>query len=221
MVRRPTQIVIAICAIAGAMLYAWYGLKLRYSYFPKRFAVVETDAIYRSGQIHRRIIQSTLVKHQIEVVVDLSLDDPADIHETAERQAVQELGIDKHDIGGVGGEGVGDIQAYADAIEAITEARRQDKRVLVHCMAGAQRTGGVIALYRVLVQTRPAEDAYRELIQGGHRPDRNPHLIPFLNDNMERLAVLLVESQVIEQVPDPIPIIGLRPTSLASSKRHP
>jgi len=39
--------------------------------------------------------------------------------------------------------------------------------VLVHCMQGADRTGVVVAAYRVVAQGWPKEEAIREMRQGG------------------------------------------------------
>ena len=43
--------------------------------------------------------------------------------------------------------------------------------VYVHCEHGHDRTGMIIALYRVIYEHVPVLDAYQEMIQMGHNPD--------------------------------------------------
>ena len=56
--------------------------------------------------------------------------------------------------------------------------------VLVHCQHGADRTGTMCAVYRIVVQGWTKEDAIKEMIDGGfgfHRAWGN-HLIQWIND---------------------------------------
>ena len=69
----------------------------------------------------------------------------------------------------------------------------------------AARAAGIVASYQVLVKRVPAEEAYRELDRYGSRPVAESQLLPFLNENMEEIAILLAERKVIDSVPDPLP----------------
>lgn len=40
--------------------------------------------------------------------------------------------------------------------------------VLVHCMHGADRTGAMVAIYRIALQGWTSEDALREMVEGGY-----------------------------------------------------
>lgn len=54
-------------------------------------------------------------------------------------------------------------------VEALRIMNNPDNRpLLVHCQHGADRTGGVIAMYRVVVQGWTKEEALREMKQGGY-----------------------------------------------------
>ena len=125
----------------------------------------------------------------------------------AEREAAARLGIQRINCP-LAGDGTGDIAEYANAIEAMAGALAERKPVLVHCATGAQRTGAVVAFWRVLVQGRSPQAAYRELLAYHHDPIANERLVPYLNGNMARLAQMLVDRHVIEQVPDPLPVIS-------------
>jgi protein tyrosine/serine phosphatase len=61
---------------------------------------------------------------------------------------------------------IGDDEIIS-ALRAIEKARR-DGPVLIHCQHGADRTGVVSAMYRIIEQGWTAEQAVRELRQGGY-----------------------------------------------------
>ena len=79
--------------------------------------------------------------------------------------------------------------------------------MLVHCHTGSQRTGGAVAYYRMLVEGRPAPEAYAEMVRFGHDPRDNPDLVPYLNAHMRELADILVARKVIDHAPDPLPVL--------------
>ncbi|MDR0775178.1 MAG: dual specificity protein phosphatase family protein [Azonexus sp.] len=61
---------------------------------------------------------------------------------------------------------IGDEQIIS-ALHAIEEAK-QEGPVLIHCLHGADRTGTVAAMYRILEQGWTREQALRELKQGNY-----------------------------------------------------
>ncbi len=76
------------------------------------------------------------------------------------------------------GSGVNRLRLPCDANEITVEhlatflrlACDPDRRpVLVHCWAGADRTGAMIAAYRVAAQGWSKEEAVREMTEGGYR----------------------------------------------------
>lgn len=54
-----------------------------------------------------------------------------------------------------------------EALRAVRAAERHGP-VLLHCQHGADRTGLVTAMYRILYQQRSKEDALREMKEGGY-----------------------------------------------------
>jgi protein tyrosine/serine phosphatase len=82
---------------------------------------------------------------------------------------------------------------------------REGKPVLVHCAAGAQRTGGVVALYRLLVQGKSPEFAFAEMQKYKYDPRRSPKLLEYVNSHIGEIAEDLVRDGTIERVPDPLP----------------
>jgi predicted protein tyrosine phosphatase len=192
-------------AISIAVLELWYPIHQRF--FPKQFGVVEPGRIYRSGQISASIIHETLARYDIQTVVSLQDYDAHDPKHRAEREATEALGIRELHFH-LRGDGTGEIRSYAFALAEMARADRDGAPVLVHCAAGTERTGAAVAFYRLLVQKRPASNAYSEMRQGGWDPSDNPQLLVYMNEHMAELARLLAEMGVIDRVPDPLPTIG-------------
>lgn len=203
--RRYLFLVLAILIVAGSV-WLWEEI-LEERIIPKRFGVVEQGKIYRCGQLHKALVEKTLRKYKIARIVDLTGGVPGDQNQQAEIRASQDLGIERVELF-LQGDGTGDIRQYVEAIAFIYNAVQQSKPVLVHCAAGAQRTGGVIAAYRLLVQKRPPAEVQREMTAYGWRVTDNPGLLQYLNDNMGRLAELLVAKGVLAEVPQPLPHLG-------------
>lgn len=56
----------------------------------------------------------------------------------------------------------------AEILLTIKNQQKQGKKVLVHCYHGADRTGIVIAMYRIIYQNWTIEQAKQEMQQGGY-----------------------------------------------------
>lgn len=203
--RRLGLSLLALVALLAGGAALWHNV-LQDRFIPKRFGVVEAGRLYRSGQLAAALVKPTLADHGIKLVVDMTGESPDDPDQQAESRAVAELGIRRVKFP-LRGNGTGDIRHYAQALAAIHEARQRGEPVLVHCAAGTQRTGGVIATYRMLIEGRPAAEAYREMTSFGVSARHDQILLDYLNDHMAELAELLVQMGVIERVPDPLPVL--------------
>jgi hypothetical protein len=171
---------------------------------PKRWGVVEQASIYRSGQLHPALIERVLVENEIEVIVDLNGKRMGKTNHEAEDSIALQLGIDKKRYP-LNGNGTGDIEQYALAIKAISNAVNSNKPVLVHCSAGSQRTGGVLAMYRVLVQKRAVGPVLEEMERYDWDPIKDQVLLVYLDQNIETLATRLKSMSVIEEAPSTYP----------------
>jgi protein tyrosine/serine phosphatase len=194
---------VLLCLIVTLSL--WKG-PLRDDFVPKRFGVVEDGKIYRSGQLSRWLIERTLRKYNIKVIVCLTGDSNDTADKDEEQEVVEKLGIEKYHFL-LNGNGTGDINDYAKAIAAICQAKEKGRPVLVHCGAGTQRSGGVIAAYRLLIEKKDAAYVVNEMRSYDWNPEKNPYLLPYLNGNMGKLAFLLKQMGAIDKIPDPVPQI--------------
>lgn len=204
---RPTRARLLVAlgiGLLGAGLYWWYDGG-RYMFIPRRFDAVEDGIIYRSAQLHRRLIEDVLVEHGIQVIVDMEPDDPHDLDEQAEARIAKQLGIRKVDLLTLDGSGRGDPTDYVKALREMVQAKRTGTPILVHCAAGTQRTGTVVALYRMLFQEWDGPRAYAEYMSfRRNRPDRG-HISAYLDRHTQAIAEALVRDGLLDAVPDPLP----------------
>ena len=68
-------------------------------------------------------------------------------------------------------------------------------------------TGGVVAAYRILVERKSPDEARAELKRYGWKPGKDQVLLNYLNQNMAKLAELLLALQVIDTIPNPLPVL--------------
>lgn len=198
-------IVVACVALIGGGIGVWDAVK--YRFIPKRFGVVVPGEVYRSGQMSQYQFIPTIQKHGIDVVIDLNGVEPADVDQAAEIAAYEALGLENYRFK-LEGNGTGIVKNYVNAIVTLATCHREGKSVLVHCHAGAQRTGSVVAAYRVLVLGDSPQDAYSELVSYGWDAETDQVLLLYLNGHMRHVAEQLVERGIIARVPDPIPVVG-------------
>jgi hypothetical protein len=201
-----------ICLICFAILLVvsgvrvWKG-KIKDRGIPKRFGVVQEGQLYRSGLIPSRLVKEVLLKYKIKVIIDLAADSPEGSDRKAGKRAVAELDIERLTFS-LRSDGTGDVNDYARAIAAIAQAKQEHKPVLVHCNAGRQRTGGVIAAYQLLVEQKNPFLVYCGYVRYDWAPWKHKELFEYVNGHMEELAVLLKKMGVISKIPSPLPVFG-------------
>ena len=180
---------------------------LRDRFIPKRWGVVEEGKIYRSGQLSRHLVRQVLETNQIQTVVDLTWDDPNEANHVAELATIADLGIERK-LCPLQSDGTGDVHIYAQAVAEVARAARAGKPVLVHCAAGTQRTGGVVAFYRLLVEEKSAAFTFAEMRKYNYDPRRSPKLLQYVNEHIAEVAEDLVREGIIDHIPDPPPLLS-------------
>jgi len=198
---------VALSAVLALALILGGWEIFKYHLVPKRFGIVEIGKIYRSGRIDPRLMRKTLQRYGIKAVIDLTEPEPGDSAWRAEQEAVSQLGITYFNFP-LRGDGTGNITNYARAIAAVELAKKENKPVLVHCAAGAQRTGGVAAAYRILVDKQPPATAYAELTRYGWKSRKDKILLEYLNAHLSELDSILQDMLVISRERRSIPRIA-------------
>jgi protein tyrosine/serine phosphatase len=200
---KRVALVVTVSIVAAIAAGALWKEVFHYQVFPKRFGVVEPGEIYRSGQLHQALVSRVLQENDIKVVIDLQyFEDKPDI--IAEASAIEQLGLTQYRFP-LNGNGTGEIESYVAAIRQIHESVNAGEPVLVHCSAGAQRTGGVLAAYRTLVQGKSVEFATEEMARYDWDPQDDLAVLQYLDENIEHLAHRLVEEGVLAAPPGQLP----------------
>jgi hypothetical protein len=215
--RRAPAVLLLLCIAVGATI--WWRDGGKRLFVPRQWDVVVPDFLYRSGQIHARLIEDVLREHRIDLVIDLARDRWSDPDARAEREAIERLGIRRLAFEDLDGSGRGNPTSYVEALAAIAEAQREERRVLVHCTAGSARTGGAVMLYRTLFQGWSGADAYGEYLRYRKRPPRSSRVARFLDAHMPEIAGGLVARQALAALPDRLPV--LVPAVSASAAANP
>jgi protein tyrosine/serine phosphatase len=203
--RRKWLLAAGLVLLVAGSIWGWTSV-IRDRVIPKRFGVVEQGRIYRSGQLSAALIKKVLAEHNIRVIVDLTTNEANNPDQQVEEKAAAGLNI-KILRFPLRGNGTGDVNCYVGAVTAIANAEKENLPVLVHCAAGTQRTGGVIAVYRLLVQKKDPAFVISEMKRYDWSPKGNPDLPLYLNSNMAHLAEMLKQAGVIEEIPAVIPQI--------------
>ncbi|MEN6337576.1 MAG: dual specificity protein phosphatase family protein [Phycisphaerales bacterium] len=205
-------------SLIGLAAWLWDD-RIKDQVIPRKWIAVEENYIYRSGQLSATLVRRTLRDHGIKVIVALNGETPGHRDQEAERKAAEELGIELVRFP-LRGDGTGEVDHYVEAIGAVVQARRQGRPVLVHCSAGAQRTGGVIACYQLLVQGKSPPEVLRNLRQGGWK-SKDVALLNYVNENLATIAARLYEQEIIAKIPDPMPVLPTAGRRLVHARSMP
>lgn len=139
-VRGRILVPILVALLVGVAL----GLVWQGTYYPKRFGHVAEGRLYRSGEVSPAQLEHLREDLGVRRVICL-LDPSADVTQ-AERAAAERLGIEWHNVP-MGGSGQ---STTADRERVLALLRDPNAPpTLVHCAAGANRTGLAVGLYRI------------------------------------------------------------------------
>ena len=197
-----------LASAVGALI--WWIDGGRHQFLPRKWGVVEDASFYRSGQIDARIVEDVLREHDIDLIVDLaSGDPPGDPDEAAEQHAAERLGIRRLTWRLPGRMLKSDEPSYVAALREVIRARAEGKRVLVHCNAGRERTGVLVAAYRMLVDGWSGNAAYDEYLSYRKDPPEGyGDVEQFLDAELPEIAKDLAASGDIASPKGPLPDFG-------------
>lgn len=180
-----------VAGVLIALAVVGYRNLVHPNIFPKRFGVVEPGQVYRSGKLTPAALTKVVREHNIRTVVDLGawVEDTPENRRANQREqdTTEALGAERH-VFQLIGDASGDPNQYTEALRIILDPVNQP--VLVHCGAGTERTGCLVAMYRMHHDGLSLEEAYAEAERAGHSGDRNPHL----REVLERWSEPVLES---------------------------
>lgn len=157
--------------VAGAVLLALLGgtyVVGSYRSVPKRFAPVVDGRIYRSGRITPEQLEYLQRNYGVRTVLSLLNPDAPEC--AAERDAARTLGLEWRNVP-LPGDGESSAQQRDEILRIMRDA--ESGPLLVHCAAGATRTGLAVGLYRITEQGWPLETALDEMRRFGFEDE--PH----------------------------------------------
>ena len=159
------RLVVIIVIVVGVI----YGIKkTRYQFIARNFGVVETGEIYRSGRLTPRMFRKVVGENNIRTVLDLGAYVPGSPEDLREQELAEELGAERYRFY-LDGDGTGNPNYYVQALRLMSDPEAQP--ILIHCAAGAQRTGVIVLLYRHIIQGQDLAQAYPESFQYKHKAD--------------------------------------------------
>ena len=144
----------------GAMPYKTYGVggQSPFPQIPPNFHKVSKD-LYRSGQPDEDEFESLYTFHCIRSVVNLRAND-RDKKAIAVINRKWKNAFTLYEIPLA----TGNI-TEKDLLKILTVIRNAPKPLLVHCWQGSNRTGCVVAAYRIVFENRSVEEAVAELMK--------------------------------------------------------
>lgn len=155
---RPARLLLRglAVAVAAACMYGAYCVALIQS---GNVHEVAGGQVYRSAQLDAADLRALVAGHGIRAVLNLRGANPGQDWYEAELAASRALGVAHYDLG---------ISARhpptpAQLAEIVELLRSAPKPLLIHCKAGADRSGLAAALYRFAVADEPAAEAAGEL----------------------------------------------------------
>lgn len=167
-----TRNAIVITVLGG--LLAWFIVEgVIPNLIPKNFGVVQEGKVYRSGELTMRALTTVVEEHGITTIVDFGAHDHHPDDERREQKTADLLGVKRYVLN-LEGDARGDPNRYVEALRIMRDESAGP--VLVHCAAGAQRTGCAIALYRSLIDGWEDERALLEAEEYRHDPVDNPNM---------------------------------------------
>ena len=134
----------------------------------KNFSVVAPGQLYRSGQPSEEQLDRWIREFGLKSIISLRHTLPL-----YEQNLARKHGVKLHHLTFSAKTGLGDRKWQRIREILVNE---DNYPLLVHCRSGADRTGQVIALYRIELQGWPLDKALREMYLHYHLPAQYPVL---------------------------------------------
>jgi protein tyrosine/serine phosphatase len=154
--------ILAVGLTAGSCGAYWGAIQ-----YQGNFHAVSEGTFYRSAQLSKNELQSAIREHNIRSVLNLRGAHPGQAWYDEELAMSRSLGVAHYDYA-LSSHRLVTKQQIGEVLGLVRDA---PKPLLVHCKAGADRTGLISALYRFAGEGVSADEADRELsLVYGHFP---------------------------------------------------
>ena len=185
---------------------------------PKNFGVVQVDdqrQIYRSGELTVSATEHVVERFGVRTIIDLGAHEPGTPEERIAQKTADAFGVRRIRLD-LEGDATGNPNEYVEALRIMTDPAAQP--VLVHCAAGSERTGCLVAMYRQLEQGWDPDLAYQETRLYRHSSERNPRLREMLDSFTGAVARALETGETIEYDPSNPPSLEPAPAPVSAGE---
>ena len=143
------------------------AIRLAYLDEQGNFHVITPSEAYRSAQLDKDELKHYLLKYKIRSVINLRGEKDDEPWYVEEKQVCRDLDVKHYDL-----RLPADKQPASTEIEALIRLFKTAPRpVLIHCKAGADRSGLAAAMWKMQIDGEPKAVAQRQLsIRFGHIP---------------------------------------------------
>jgi len=143
------------------------------------FYEVDAGKYYRSAQLSGAALEKYISKYKIQTVINLRGPNPNEKWYTDEAEVAQRMNVNLISIP----MSAGRLPHKKDLIALLDAFQNAPRPLLVHCQAGADRTGEASALYQMLFMGKSKAEALKMLnIKYGHIASMKPAKIYFIRD---------------------------------------
>lgn len=213
--KKPNKALLGVLVIGGILGggYAAWDSTIKHEFIPRNFGVIVEGQAYRSGRLTPSAMRKVVEEHGIKTILDLGAFIEGSPKDLEQQRVADELGVVRFRMPNLIGDGTGNPNEFAHAVRMINDPRAWP--VLVHCGAGAQRTGATVVLHRCLIEGMTVEEAYPEAFNFGHTPRTDWEMLAFVGSHDEEIARSLATGEPIpgyEPTPYPfgeVPILSL------------
>lgn len=157
-------------AVAGGLglLAIMFATYICYLEEQGNFHVITAGEAYRSAQMDRDELRHYVRKYDIRSIINLRGKRVNEAWYREEIATSRELGVHHFDYGGIGAVRPPSEDELASLLSLFALAPRP---VLLHCQAGADRSGLSAAIWKVAVDNEPVAEARKQLsLRYGHVP---------------------------------------------------
>ncbi|MGE4421692.1 MAG: tyrosine-protein phosphatase [Pseudodesulfovibrio sp.] len=156
---RRNKVLRSIAGILG-ILAVLFAARVWYLEEQGNFHPITVNEAYRSAQLDRDELVHYVHKYHIRSIINLRGHRPSEAWYQEETETARELGIPHFDFDGIGATRAPSPRQVQRLLKLFATSPRP---VLLHCRAGADRSGLAAALWKTIIDGAPASEARRQL----------------------------------------------------------